>query len=114
MEMCGCFDLTAARLPKSPNFKGNCFTCSSPSEMRAHSLTLGQGRVRLGIGTSSPKSSQALAWTVWGVGESPSLEVFQDSGAVALRDVISERSGVGWGWTWRSERSLPILTILWF
>lgn len=68
MEMCGCFDLTAARLPKSPNFKGNCFTCSSPSEMRAHSLTLGQGRVRLGIGSSSPKSSQALAEAAQGMG----------------------------------------------
>ena len=46
---------------------------------------------------SSPRSSQALAWTVWGVGESSSLEVFQDSGDVALRDVISERSGGGLG-----------------
>ena len=31
---------------------------------------------------------------------SPSLEVFQNSGDVALRAVVSGHGGVGWGWTW--------------
>ena len=31
--------------------------------------------------------------------ESPSLEVIQDRGDVALRDVVSGHGGVGWGWT---------------
>lgn len=26
---------------------------------------------------------------------------------MALRDVVSERVGMGWGWTWGSERSFP-------
>ena len=30
---------------------------------------------------------------------SPSLEVFQNCGDVALRDVGSGHVGVGWGWT---------------
>ena len=30
---------------------------------------------------------------------SPSLEVFQNHEAVALRDVDSGHGGVGWGWT---------------
>ena len=38
---------------------------------------------------------------------SPSLEVFQNHGDVALRDVGSGHGGVGWGWTWGSERSFP-------
>ena len=46
------------------------------------------------------------------VGESPSLEAFESCGDEALRAVVSGHGGVGWGWTWRSERSLPILTIL--
>ena len=31
---------------------------------------------------------------------SPSLEVLQNRGDVALRDVGSGHSGVGWGWIW--------------
>lgn len=46
---------------------------------------------------SSPVSSQALAWAVWGVGESPSLEVFQHGGDVTLRGMISEHRGGGSG-----------------
>lgn len=30
---------------------------------------------------------------------SPSLEVFQDHGDVALRDMVSGRGGMGWGWS---------------
>jgi len=32
------------------------------------------------------------------VGESPSLEVLQKHGDVALRDVASGHGGMGWGW----------------
>ena len=42
-----------------------------------------------------------------GGGGSPSLEVFQNRGDVALRDVGSGHGGVGWGWTWWFERSFP-------
>ena len=41
-----------------------------------------------------------------------SLEAFQNPGDVALRDVGSGHSGVGWGWTWGSERSFPTFIIL--
>jgi len=30
--------------------------------------------------------------------ESPSLEVLQNRGDVALRDVVSGHGGTGWGW----------------
>ena len=30
---------------------------------------------------------------------SPSLEVLQNHGDVALRDVVNGHGGVGWGWT---------------
>ena len=40
--------------------------------------------------------------------QSLSMEVFKDCGDVALRDVVSGHGGVGWDWTWRSERSFPI------
>lgn len=30
---------------------------------------------------------------------SPSLKVFQDHGDVALRDMVSGRGGMGWGWS---------------
>ena len=33
---------------------------------------------------------------------SPSLEVFQNRGDVALRDVVGEHDGVGCAWTWGS------------
>ena len=32
--------------------------------------------------------------------ESPSLEVFQNYGDVALRDMVSGHGGMGWGWMW--------------
>ena len=31
---------------------------------------------------------------------SPSMEVFQNRGDVALRDVVVAMVGVGWGWPW--------------
>jgi len=43
---------------------------------------------------------------------SPSLEVFQNRGDVALRDVGSSHGEVGWGWAWGSQRSFPTLMIL--
>ena len=43
---------------------------------------------------------------------SPSMEVFQNRGDVALRDVGSGHGGVGWGWTWGSWRSFPTFIIL--
>jgi len=35
-----------------------------------------------------------------GVGESPSLEVFQNRRDVALRVMANGCGGMGWGWTW--------------
>jgi len=43
------------------------------------------------------------------VGVSPSLEVCQNHGDVALRDAVSGHGEMGWGW-----RSFPTLMILWF
>jgi len=42
------------------------------------------------------------------VGESPSLGVFM----VALRNVVGGHGGMGWSWTWGSERSFPTFMIL--
>ena len=53
------------------------------------------------------RRSDALAEAAREVGGSPSLEVFQSCGDVALKDVVSGIGGVGWGWLWRSERSFP-------
>ena len=39
--------------------------------------------------------------------ESLSVGVFQKRGDVVLRDVVSGHAGMGWGWTWGSERSFP-------
>jgi len=39
--------------------------------------------------------------------ESPSLEVFQNHGDVALRDVISGHGRVVWGWIWGAWRAFP-------
>jgi len=41
------------------------------------------------------------------VGGSLSLEVFQNRGDVAQRDVSSGHGGVSSGWTWGCERSFP-------
>ena len=53
------------------------------------------------------KSSAAVAQLPREVVGSPSLEVFQNRGDVALRDVGSGHSGVGWGWIWGFQRSFP-------
>lgn len=31
---------------------------------------------------------------------SPSLEMFENHGDVALRDMVSGHGGMGWGWAW--------------
>ena len=52
---------------------------------------------------SSPKELSGTGTAAQGVGGGggpPSLEVFQNRGDVALRDVLSGHGGVGWGWTW--------------
>ena len=54
------------------------------------------------------KGGDAVAQLPREVVGSPSLEVFQNRGDVALRDVGSGHGGVGWGWTWGSQRSFPI------
>ena len=36
----------------------------------------------------------------------------QNCGDVALRDAISGHGGMGWDWTWGSERSFPTIMIL--
>ena len=45
------------------------------------------------------KSSDAVAWAAHGGGGSPSLEVIQNCGDVALRAVVSGHGGVGWAST---------------
>ena len=51
------------------------------------------------------KSGDALAQAVREAVGSPSLEVFENHGDVALRNVVSGHGGMGWGWAWGSERS---------
>ena len=60
------------------------------------------------------KSSAAVAQLHREVVESLSLQVSQSRGDVALRDVGSGPGGVGWGWTWGSERSFPCSVTLRF
>ena len=69
--------------------------------MRGNGLNLHQARIRLDIRKKffCWKSSDALAQLPREVGESPSLEMFQSRGDVALKDVVSEHGGVGWGRT---------------
>ena len=60
------------------------------------------------LGTISSQEEQCCSGTAaQGVGGSLSLEVFQSSGDVALRDVDCGHGGVDWGWTWGSESSFP-------
>ena len=54
---------------------------------------------------TSPSAAQ-------GVVGSPSLQVFPTGGDVALRDMVSGHGGMGWGWTWGSERAFATLRIL--
>ena len=46
------------------------------------------------------KSSDAVAWAAHGGGGSPSLEVIQNCGDVALRAVVSGHGGVCWWLDW--------------
>ena len=87
---------------------GSCYQCL------ANGLTLCQGRVRLDIRKHffPRKSSAAVAQLPREVVGSLSLEVSQSHGDVALRDVGSGHSGVGWGWTWGSWSSFPTFMIL--
>ena len=79
--------------------------------MRGDGLKLCQGMFMLGARKLFSKRT-VLHWHScpgrWGV---TTLEVFQSHGDVAQRDTVSEH-GVGWGWTWGSERPFPILMIL--
>ena len=54
------------------------------------------------------KSGDTVAQLPSEVVGSPSLEMFQNCGDVALRDVGSGHGGVGWSWAWGSWRSFPI------
>ena len=49
---------------------------------------------------SYQESGEVLAQAAQGVGESPSLEVFQNRRDVALRVMANGFGGMGWGWTW--------------
>jgi len=55
----------------------------------------------------SPKEQYCSGTAAQGVVGSPSLQVLQRHGDVALRDVV-----MGWGWTWGSEKSFPALMTL--
>jgi len=59
------------------------------------------------------RSGDALAQDAQGGVGSPSMEVFQNRGDVALRDVVSGHGGVCWGSTWGSWRSFPTFLLLW-
>jgi len=61
----------------------------------ALSCTRGDSGWMLGA-ISSPEEQPGAGTAARGVVGSPSLEVFQNCGDVALRDVVS---GHGWGWT---------------
>jgi len=63
--------------------------------------------------TSSEKEQSGSGTAAQGVVGSLALEVLQNCGDVALRDVVSGHSRTGWKWTWRSERAFPALLILW-
>ena len=67
------------------------------------------------ISSSSELERESFPLLLWRSHPSTSsvpgnLEVFKTHGGVALRDV--GMVGVGWGWTWGSERSFPALIIL--
>lgn len=47
-------------------------------------------------------------WAAQGVVGSPSLEVFQNCGDGALKEVVRGRGGMSWDWAWESLRSSPI------
>ena len=66
--------------------------------MRVDSLRLCQERFRLGIRTHLSSERAVMQWhrLPREVGESPSPEVLQSCGDVALRDVGGGQVGVGW------------------
>ena len=63
-----------------------------------------QDRFRLDIRNNFFSEGAVLQWhrLPREVVGSPSLEVFQNRGDVALRDVVMGMVGMGWGWTWGS------------
>lgn len=47
-----------------------------------------------------------------GTGMQNICHAFPNGGDVALKEVVSGHSGMGWAWTWGSERVFPTLSIL--
>ena len=80
---------------------------------RGDGLTLCQGRFRLAVRNNSFSQRAVRQWhSCPGSGGVTVPGVSQSRGDVALRDVGSGHGGVGWGWTWGSERSFPTSLIL--
>ena len=69
--------------------------------MRGNGLTLCQGRFRLQIRKRFSERA-VMQQHREGRGGSPFLEVFENHGDVALKDVVMDTVGVGWGWNWGS------------
>ena len=69
--------------------------------MRGDGLSCARGGSGWILGNiSSLKEWSGTGTAAQGVVESPNTEVFQNSGDVALRDVVSGHGRVGWGWAW--------------
>jgi len=75
------------------------FACASENERPAFGLKLVHGRLRLDIRNSFVSERAVLQWHsfAWYVMLSPSLQVLQNHGDVALRDVIIAYEGGGLG-----------------
>lgn len=76
------------------------------------SFKLHQGMFRLDIRKSFFPERAIMPWdSLPGSGGVTVPGVLQNCGGVALRDTVTGRDGMDWGWTWES---FPTSTVLWF